>query len=169
MLVLNRRKNQRVLFPNVGISVEVIKVGGRTVRLGIEAPRDVRVVRDELAYRELPADAAAEPPLPTDHEPARRPRHAATRAIHLARMQLQQGHTQQAERSLQLALDCLARLPESADHGNEEPVAHDLAVREHRRSYRKSKRRYGAAADRSTDKAAYLPVLATICSSNFAT
>lgn len=48
MLVLSRRPNERILFPNLGISVQVIRVAGKAVRLGIDAPPDIRVAREEI-------------------------------------------------------------------------------------------------------------------------
>ena len=50
MLVLSRRPGERILFPSAGISVEIIKTRGNTVRVGIEAPEDIRVLRGELHY-----------------------------------------------------------------------------------------------------------------------
>lgn len=48
MLVLSRQKNQKVQFPGLGISVEILEVKGAKVRVGIDAPLEVRVLRDEL-------------------------------------------------------------------------------------------------------------------------
>lgn len=48
MLILTRRVHQKVLFPGLGITVEVLGVGRRTIRLGVDAPREIRVLRDEL-------------------------------------------------------------------------------------------------------------------------
>lgn len=47
MLVLTRKPNQRI---NIGddIVVTVLEVRGDQVRLGIEAPRDVGVQREEI-------------------------------------------------------------------------------------------------------------------------
>ena len=36
MLVLSRRPNQRIEFPALGITVEVLRITGKNVRLGIE-------------------------------------------------------------------------------------------------------------------------------------
>ena len=47
MLVLSRKTNQKILIGD-NITVTVLKVRGNTVRLGIEAPRDISVVRGEL-------------------------------------------------------------------------------------------------------------------------
>ena len=47
MLVLSRREAQRIRLGE-SIVVTVVRVSGDKVRLGIEAPADVVVLRDEL-------------------------------------------------------------------------------------------------------------------------
>ena len=47
MLVLSRKSMQRIVIGD-GIIVTVLEIRGSKVRLGIEAPRNVRVVRSEL-------------------------------------------------------------------------------------------------------------------------
>ncbi|MEN1679682.1 MAG: response regulator [Planctomycetota bacterium] len=51
MLVLSRQKNQRVTFPGLGITVEILDIRGSKVRVGVEAPMEVRILRDELPDR----------------------------------------------------------------------------------------------------------------------
>ena len=51
MLVLSRKQQQDIVIGD-DIKITVLKVKGNTVRLGIEAPRDVRVVRGELPREE---------------------------------------------------------------------------------------------------------------------
>ena len=51
MLVLSRKLNQEIIIGD-NVKVTVLKVKGNTVRLGIEAPRSVRVVRGELPLHE---------------------------------------------------------------------------------------------------------------------
>ena len=48
MLVLSRKKNETIIIDGK-IKIEVLKVKGNTIRLGITAPKDVRVLRGELA------------------------------------------------------------------------------------------------------------------------
>jgi carbon storage regulator len=48
MLVLSRKADETIVFPELGISVEVIRVKGSVVRLGIKAPDSVRILRGEL-------------------------------------------------------------------------------------------------------------------------
>ena len=56
MLVLSRRESERIRLGD-SIVVTVVKVAGDRVRLGIEAPADVLVLRGELERH------PAEPPL----------------------------------------------------------------------------------------------------------
>jgi carbon storage regulator len=51
MLVLDRKLREG-FWINGGIFVKVLSIGRERVKLGIEAPTDVRVVRDELRARE---------------------------------------------------------------------------------------------------------------------
>lgn len=48
MLVLTRKRSETIRIGN-DILVKVIRTGRSTVKIGIEAPADVRVVRGELA------------------------------------------------------------------------------------------------------------------------
>jgi carbon storage regulator len=50
MLVLTRRKGEVILIGN-NIRLRVVGIGHCSVRLGIEAPRDIRVVREEVGQR----------------------------------------------------------------------------------------------------------------------
>src|SRR6516164_9482512 len=51
MLVLSRRLNEKVLFPTLNTAIEVVSIKGGSVRLGIEAPPEVTILRAELQDR----------------------------------------------------------------------------------------------------------------------
>jgi len=53
MLVLSRKERQRIKLGD-SIVVTVVRVTGDKVRLGIEAPADMLVLREELDTGELP-------------------------------------------------------------------------------------------------------------------
>jgi len=50
MLVLSRKENQQLIIGD-NIVVRIVRVSGNTVRLGIEAPAEVPIRREELAKR----------------------------------------------------------------------------------------------------------------------
>ena len=52
MLVLARKENERIIFPDLGITLEVLQVKRSRVRLGISAPPEVSVIRGELCQRD---------------------------------------------------------------------------------------------------------------------
>lgn len=55
MLVLTRKADQQILIGN-NIVITIVQVKGSQVKVGIEAPRDVKILRTELRRRE-PAEA----------------------------------------------------------------------------------------------------------------
>ena len=69
MLNITRRRGERVVLGD-DVFISVLEVSGQTVRLGIDAPRSVRVYREEIwleVKRENEAAAhAAGASLPTD-------------------------------------------------------------------------------------------------------
>ncbi len=58
MLVLSRREQEAIVFPKLGIRIEVTRLRGKSVALGIEAPRELRVLRGELASQTAADDSA---------------------------------------------------------------------------------------------------------------
>jgi carbon storage regulator len=63
MLVLTRRLNESVVIPGLGITIRVSAIKGNAVRIGIEAPRDVAVYREELLTQVGTAKEADRPCL----------------------------------------------------------------------------------------------------------
>ena len=60
MLVLSRKKGERIVI-NDNIVITIVEVRGDKVRLGIEAPKDVGVHRQEVY------DAIQQAPSPTEN------------------------------------------------------------------------------------------------------
>lgn len=48
MLVLSRKKGERIVFHTVGITIHVVEVRGSKVRIGVEAPAEMPVYRSEV-------------------------------------------------------------------------------------------------------------------------
>jgi carbon storage regulator len=53
MLVLSRRSHEGIILPGLGVTVRLLTIKGNTVRIGIEAPDGVKVLREELRHRAL--------------------------------------------------------------------------------------------------------------------
>jgi carbon storage regulator len=65
MLVLSRKIGEEIVLPECGVTVSVLGVSSKRVRLGIEGPSDVRVFRAELWRRILElTDGPQEEPQP---------------------------------------------------------------------------------------------------------
>ena len=59
MLVLSRKPGERILIGN-DIAITVIRIGPNSVRIGIDAPPEMNIIRDELCLdAERPRDPAA--------------------------------------------------------------------------------------------------------------
>lgn len=69
MLVLTRKKTETIKIGN-DIVITVIQTGKGTVRLGIEAPACVRVLRGELAPHLTAAELTGTAPLDDNEEAA---------------------------------------------------------------------------------------------------
>jgi carbon storage regulator CsrA len=54
MLVLSRRLREKIVLPSLGVTVQVLGVRRGAVRLGIDAPPDVTVLREELVGKPDP-------------------------------------------------------------------------------------------------------------------
>lgn len=54
MLVLSRKENERIRIGD-DIVITVVRTGGDRVRIGIEAPSDMVILRDELKAVETPS------------------------------------------------------------------------------------------------------------------
>jgi carbon storage regulator len=51
MLVLSRKTGERIRIGD-NVTVTIVRIGPNNVRLGIEAPRDLNIVREELCSHE---------------------------------------------------------------------------------------------------------------------
>ena len=100
MLVLSRKEDQKVCFPGLGITVQVLGVRGSSVRLGVDAPIEVRIVRDELDEegpdKPPPRSHIIRLPQNLRHE-LRNELNSISIALHLFKQELAQGYIENAE------------------------------------------------------------------------
>jgi carbon storage regulator CsrA len=105
MLVLSSRVREKIVFPAFRTAIQVVAVQAGVVRLGIEAPEEVRVLREALPDREAewgpPPEAFAEPtPLRLNQLVDRR-LEVARRGLRELRQRLRAGHAADAETILE--------------------------------------------------------------------
>lgn len=70
MLVLSRKPGERI-FIGDNVAVTIVRIGPNTVKLGIEAPRDMNIVREELCAGALPKAISASAAASESHAPVR--------------------------------------------------------------------------------------------------
>ncbi|MDX8392250.1 MAG: carbon storage regulator CsrA [Mariprofundaceae bacterium] len=57
MLILTRKKDETIMIRN-DVQVKVLGVSGNQVKIGIDAPREVRILRDELIEQDAVKETA---------------------------------------------------------------------------------------------------------------
>lgn len=91
MLVLSRRENETIVFPSLGITIELLRVRGAAAKIGVEAPPEVPIKRGELlGLKSLQFTGDEESPP----ERLRRLRHAVRERLDAAALQLNELHRQ---------------------------------------------------------------------------
>ena len=116
MLVITRRSSDKISFPQVGISVHFIRVQGSSAKIGVDAPRDIVFVRDEIA--DSPKEAAKlreqwlRLPKEVRHE-IRNELHALSVGLHLYKQQLQAGLEEDADDTFQEIQNAIMRIDEN--------------------------------------------------------
>ncbi|NMC21723.1 MAG: hypothetical protein GYA33_15035 [Thermogutta sp.] len=123
MLILSRRPNEKLVLPTVNVAVQVVKILGNSVRLGIEAPGDVPVYREELLKARAEALAAERPalngaaasadsagPSPSAAEQLERVLDCLAFAFDFAQAALDGGEIQEARRVLEKAFRQVERI-----------------------------------------------------------
>lgn len=70
MLVLSRKPGERI-FIGDHVAVTIVRIGPNTVKLGIEAPRDMNIVREELCAGALPKALGGTTAAVDAHQPVR--------------------------------------------------------------------------------------------------
>jgi carbon storage regulator CsrA len=118
MLILSRRPHEKILLPTISAAIEVVAIKPGVVRLGILAPPEVPVVREELQDRSCdplqsvrtPSACGAENLAPNLLQVARNRLQIAGRGLAVLRRQLEAGQTQDAALTLDSLEDDLRRV-----------------------------------------------------------
>lgn len=101
MLVLSRQPRERILLPDIGVTIQVLNVKGTTVRLGIEAPDGLTILREELEQRA----AAKQQKQPSASHRLNNRLNKLGLSLQMLRRQCGMGLNKQAEAALAQALE----------------------------------------------------------------
>ncbi|MEM0925261.1 MAG: carbon storage regulator [Planctomycetota bacterium] len=118
MLVMTRRVNDRIVFPALGISIELIRVTPSRAQLGVFAPRGIRVLRHELLEKESERPTDGELEATIRRELSHHLQDAieqATERVYSAQQKLNSGQTADALRELSVAIGELDALRVAGD------------------------------------------------------
>src|SRR4051812_26934359 len=105
MLILSRRLNEALLFPGFDTAVRVVELKPNMVRLGIEAPDEVRVLRGEVPDRDAewgpdPDGGEAPPSLIRINQMLKKRLEIARLGLNEAADHLRAGHEAEADHTL---------------------------------------------------------------------
>jgi carbon storage regulator CsrA len=112
MLVLSRKEDQKVHFPGLGITVQILRVKGSSVHLGIDAPLEVRIIRDELNGNSSPQASRSHVirlPQALRHE-LRNELNSLSIALHLFKEEMDAGYVDDAEATFDRLVEHLERV-----------------------------------------------------------
>jgi carbon storage regulator CsrA len=128
MLVLARQLQQRILFPTLQIAVQVVEIKPNMVRLGIEAPRTVPVLREEVYQRKRAAgleptgtSAAEEQAVAKLHHLVRNRLSVARIGLALLKHQLAAGQIGEAEVTVEGMEQDMDMLCQRVEHERRDP------------------------------------------------
>lgn len=115
MLVLSRNPGDGISFPDLDLVIEILKVQGKRVQLGVTASDTIRILRSELCEREREVDAT--PDAKRTHS-LRNELNALSIGLSVAEKYLQRGDVDQAEQALERVMGQLRAQHEPlADQG----------------------------------------------------
>ncbi len=120
MLVVSRKQNQSVVFPSLGIRVEILRTGGKAVRVGIEAPNAIPILRGELADSAWTEIDSSKATSKEEHE-LRNRLNRANLAMQLLQKQLAAGRVNDAEESLTIALQAYDQMEKAVASSDAAP------------------------------------------------
>lgn len=101
MLVLSRRLHEKIVLPSIQATIEIVGIKPGTVRLGIQAPKNVSVLREEIPDRARewnsePAPVAADAELRRLQELVRNRLRIAAKGLEQATARIEAGSPTEA-------------------------------------------------------------------------
>lgn len=139
MLVLARQEGDGITFPDLNVEVEILKIQGNRVQVGVHAPRDIAILRSELVEDQTVAVSNSEAGS-RQMDSLRAKLSEAAIQLAIARAQLERGDVEGVEKTLRAMSRSESTKSFSASQVSEKPAAyccddrsvHHPAQRSHR-------------------------------------
>lgn len=115
MLVLSRKLNEAIHFPDLGITVEVLDCTSSKVRVGVEAPFEIKILRDEVVddeTRRATEERVFRVPQELRHE-LRNELNLLSLSLHVLRRKIERGEIETEDLSFD---DLVRRVERIASH-----------------------------------------------------
>ncbi len=126
MLVLTRRPSQSIVFPELGITIQVVDSSNSVARIGVTAPREIKILREEIYDKIVDADPDAFTKTrglqEREHHELKNRLNAANMAVHVARRHLQFDRTEEAQQALDMAIGAFRDLNYIVKSRGETPI-----------------------------------------------
>lgn len=111
MLVLSRTEGDGISFPELDLAIQILKVQGSRVQIGVSAAEEIRVLRSELMGR---AASRIEPANAEARHALRNRLNAINLAMAISQKHLERGDVKNAELALSKVAKCLESPPEDS-------------------------------------------------------
>jgi carbon storage regulator CsrA len=101
MLIISRKEGQRIVLPSLGVAVKILKTSGNSTRIGIDAPRSISVIREELlGDAEKLLDSTSDHLAAEEIHRLRGSLNSAAMGLNLLYRMLEQGETEKASATI---------------------------------------------------------------------
>ena len=117
MLVLSRKENQKIRFPDLDVTIEILRVKGSAVRVGVDAPMEIRILRDEIKdFESQPTVKQHIVRLPkSERHEVRNKLNSLSIALHLCKQEMTAGHFDDAQQTFEKVFQQIRNIVESED------------------------------------------------------
>lgn len=116
MLVLSRRSKEKLSFPELGITVHFLRIQSGAVKVGVDAPPSIKIVRNEIAKAGEQAEETRRQLLRLPREvrhDIRNELHSISIGLHLYQEQMRVGAAEDAKETFDEILAAVRRLDEN--------------------------------------------------------
>lgn len=111
MLVLTRKNDESIVFPEIGVTLSVLRIRGNVVKIGVNAPKEITVLRKEVLEDPERAAEFASSQSERRHD-LRNQMHTLRLALHLLEKLIGKGRHDEANRLLERVVKGFASLEE---------------------------------------------------------